>query len=471
MPRLVLWHSSAMLPIQRGQGMSRRSFLQWSALTAGFGLLATGAATPAWAAPGGVPQPAQWLVTRWKDDPWARGAYAALPAGVAPKVRWIIAEQLIRRRVAIAGEFTDWGHPGTVQGAQRSGRLAAKLLDEDGVGDKGRRALVIGAGVSGLEAATRLAARGADVTVLEARDRVGGRIRTDTSWGTPVELGATWIHGVTGNPMVPVTRDAGLSLSAADYSFDTRSVDTGTYAPGADQVRSELGDYLQAMEDADPARRLSVEQWLDQNGWSASDPERAWALNTLITQEYSIDADVLGTHAYLEGKDDRGGDAFVLGGFQRAPEHLAKSLDVRLKSPVSSVSAGKRGVVVLETGGTSHRADIAVVALPHPVLKLGVVRVSGLPKASRRGITQLRTGSLERVVLRFDEPWWTASGITAPGIGLVGARWSEWYDVSANTGIPTLVGFCGGRAADGMPATDTGVVTEAVSELTRAFAN
>lgn len=458
------------MSMRSGEGLSRRSFLQWSALTAGFGLLATGTTTSAWAAPGRVPQPAQWLVTRWKDDPWARGAYAALPAGVAPKVRWTIAENLIRRRVAVAGEFTDWGYSGTVQGALRSGRLAAKLLDEDGVGVNGRRAFVIGAGVSGLEAATQLADRGAEVTVLEARDRVGGRIRTDTSWGTPVELGATWIHGVTGNPMVPVTRAAGLSLSAADYFFDTRSVDTGTYAPGADQVRSDLGEYLQAMEDADPARRLSVEQWLDQNGWSASDPERAWALNTLITQEYSIDPDVLGTHAYLEGKDDRGGDAFVLGGFQRAPEHLAASLDVRLNSPVASVSAGKRGVMVLETDGTSHRADIAVVALPHPVLKSGVVRVSGLPKASRRGITQLRTGNLERIVLRFDEPWWTASGITAPGIGLVGARWSEWYDVSANTGIPTLVGFCGGRAADGMPASDTGVVAEAVSELTRAFA-
>ena len=107
--------------MRSGEGLSRRSFLQWSALTAGFGLLASGTATPAWAAPGGVPQPAQWLVTRWKDDPWARGAYAALPAGVAPKVRWTIAEQLIRRRVAVAGEFTDWGHPGTVHGAQRSG--------------------------------------------------------------------------------------------------------------------------------------------------------------------------------------------------------------------------------------------------------------------------------------------------------------------------------------------------------------
>ena len=187
-------------------------------------------------------------------------------------------------------------------------------------------------------------------------------------------------------------------MSTADYYFDTRSVDTGSYAPGADRVRSDLGEYLQAIEDADPARRLSVEQWLDQNGWSASEPERAWALNTLITQEYSVDPDILGTYAYLEGEDDRGGDAFILGGFQRAPEHLAASLDVRLKSPVASVSAEKRGVVVRETDGTSHRADIAVVALPHPVLKSGVVRVSGLPKASRRGITQLRTGSLERVL-------------------------------------------------------------------------
>ena len=75
--------------------------------------------------------------------------------------------------------------------------------------------------------------------------------------------------------MDPLTRAAGLSLSTADYYFDTRSVDTGSYAPGADRVRSDLGEYLQAMEDDDPARRLSVEQWLDQNGWSASDPERA----------------------------------------------------------------------------------------------------------------------------------------------------------------------------------------------------
>ena len=78
-----------------------------------------------------------------------------------------------------------------MQGALRSGRQAATLLDEDGVGVSGRRALVVGAGVAGLGAATKLRDQGAEVTILEARDRVGGRIHTNLSWGTPIELGAT----------------------------------------------------------------------------------------------------------------------------------------------------------------------------------------------------------------------------------------------------------------------------------------
>jgi polyamine oxidase len=66
------------------------------------------------------------------------------------------------------------------------------------------KVIVIGAGVSGLAAAKELAAHGCHVTVLEARDRIGGRIRTDRIHGAnPIELGASWIHGVT-PPHVPI---------------------------------------------------------------------------------------------------------------------------------------------------------------------------------------------------------------------------------------------------------------------------
>src|SRR6187549_2564199 len=71
------------------------------------------------------------------------------------------------------------------------------------------RIVVIGAGMAGLAAARRLADAGMDVTVVEARDRVGGRTWTDTSLGVPIDLGAAWIHGPEGNPLTKLADEVG----------------------------------------------------------------------------------------------------------------------------------------------------------------------------------------------------------------------------------------------------------------------
>jgi len=64
-----------------------------------------------------------------------------------------------------------------------------------------KRVIVVGAGLAGLMAARHLAASGADVTVLEARDRIGGRIWTSRLWSKlPMDMGASWIHGTQANP-------------------------------------------------------------------------------------------------------------------------------------------------------------------------------------------------------------------------------------------------------------------------------
>ena len=65
--------------------------------------------------------------------------------------------------------------------------------------------LVIGAGLAGLAAARQLSEQGFDVRVIEARDRIGGRIWTSTRWpDVPLDLGASWIHGVEGNPLTAI---------------------------------------------------------------------------------------------------------------------------------------------------------------------------------------------------------------------------------------------------------------------------
>lgn len=73
--------------------------------------------------------------------------------------------------------------------------------------------IVIGGGISGLAAARRLHDASFKVILLESRDRLGGRIHTDHSFGYPVDLGASWLHGVCNeNPLAPLIRGLGLKL-------------------------------------------------------------------------------------------------------------------------------------------------------------------------------------------------------------------------------------------------------------------
>ena len=61
--------------------------------------------------------------------------------------------------------------------------------------------LIIGAGVSGLTAASLLTRAGRSVTVLEARDRIGGRVHSERAAGKVTDLGASWIHGIVDSPV------------------------------------------------------------------------------------------------------------------------------------------------------------------------------------------------------------------------------------------------------------------------------
>jgi monoamine oxidase len=77
--------------------------------------------------------------------------------------------------------------------------------------------VVVGAGVSGMAAAAELMASGCTVKVLEARERLGGRVWTADLAGQPVDLGAQWIEGANKNPIIKLCRDRGIQFVASDY--------------------------------------------------------------------------------------------------------------------------------------------------------------------------------------------------------------------------------------------------------------
>ncbi|WP_081813691.1 FAD-dependent oxidoreductase [Microbacterium sp. CH12i] len=140
-----------------------------------------------------VPLPAASMRSTWAADPFSQGAVSYTRFGVQQATRETLAEP-IEGRLFFAGEAIDVDNPGTMRGAIRSGESAAMRVRTAAV--SGERIAVIGAGLAGATVAAKLAGADVEVTVFEARDRIGGRVHSqlDDSWPMPVQLGS-WLLG------------------------------------------------------------------------------------------------------------------------------------------------------------------------------------------------------------------------------------------------------------------------------------
>ncbi len=443
--------------------ITRRGFLAASVVAAavGPGVLTAPAGTRT------ATRPIRGIVTRWDTDPWSLGSYSALPVGTAPSVRETLGSTVVSGRVVLAGEHVNSTHPATVQGAYRSGQNAARLLTERGVARATKTIVVIGAGVAGLAAAQALKAAGATVVVLESRDRIGGRVWTDTSWGAPIELGAAWVHGVKRNPVPALVRSGGSTLVPTNYDDQVVHTTAGVRLKGLAPAEVQLDRIVTKMGSRPSPIAASVGAVFRASGWQSSVLNN-WLVETHLTQEYGLGPAMLGAQALYEGDWLHGGDALVKGGYNAVPNELARGIAVRLSSPAIAVSARSGQAAVTLRSGEILGADGVVVAVPLSILQRRALRIEGLPTPARLAIDGLRMGSLEKVILQYSDRWWPQAQV----FGVVGGpdhRWAAWFDLTELVGAPTLVGFSAATAAAGRPQSDAACMAEAANRFAAAF--
>lgn len=342
--------------------------------------------------------------------------------------------------------------------------------------------IVVGAGVAGLSAARLLARAGRTVVVLEARDRVGGRVHTERSDGHVTDLGASWIHGVTDSPVAAATEAFGMTsheFTVGGYQPDGRPI--AYYGPDgrrlpaaaahgfADDVRTVDADLEDVVAGSAPdASYLDVtDRAVAAQGWDAERAERVREyLRHRSEEQYGAAIDELAAHGLDDDSID--GDEVVFpDGYDRLPEHLAAGLDVRLEHVVTRVRWGDDGVTVTGAFGTLA-AGTAVVTVPVGVLHSGDLAIEPpLPEPLAGALSRLRMNAFEKIFLRFETAFWDDDVYAIRQLGPHGVWWHSWYDLTGVHGEPTLLTFAAGPAARATRDWDDAEVVESVMEQLR----
>jgi monoamine oxidase len=322
--------------------------------------------------------------------------------------------------------------------------------------------IVVGAGVAGLTAARLLGAEGKSVLVLEARDRVGGRVVTDRRYGLTTDLGASWIHGITDSPVAAAAEAFGMRMveyTVGGYQPDSRPIAyygpdgrrlsdavTRSYIDDIHTVDAALGPVIAASA-PDASYRDVTEEALAQQGWDADRAQRVREYFEHRSEEqYGAWIEDLAAHGLDDDAID--GDEVVFpDGYDRLASHLAEGLDVRLTHVVERVRWSSSGVEAMSDFGTV-RAETAIVTVPVGVLQSDDFEIDPpLPEPVAGALGRLTMNAFEKVFLRFPSKFWDDGVYAIRQQGPEGRWWHSWYDLTALHGTPTLLTFAAGPAA------------------------
>ncbi len=317
--------------------------------------------------------------------------------------------------------------------------------------------IIIGAGAAGLAAGRALHDAGRAPLIVEARERIGGRVHTDRTHG-PVELGAEFIHGDRAATWALV-RAAGLRAELWDGPRLLGRA--GRLLPEDDPIATrarELHDAVIAHDGPDESAASVLARLAPPD-----DPALPFALQWLANVE-AADTSRLSAAALArehELSSNGLGNFHLMDGYDRVLAHLAAGLDIRLGCPVERVRWAPGAVTLELAGGEQLTAKRVLITVPLGALQAGRPAFAPpLPPAKRAAIATIPMGHVTKLVLWFSRELWPAcSAISTDG------RVATWWPVES-AATPTLMGYTGGLKALALAALgEAGAIEVAVAEL------
>lgn len=343
---------------------------------------------------------------------------------------------------------------------------------------KGKKVIVIGAGIAGIAAARSLKSSGYDVVILEGRDRIGGRIWTDRSLGVPVDLGASWIHKSSANhPIEKLAREFRIPIVESDYDSSYKYDMDGKLI--ADDVAAELIEKSDSIikrslriadeEERNPAQTIQ----LIAKGENLSAVERRF-LDWRIYDREAEEGEDFGKFSLEDGEADSFGEDEWLfpNGYDAIPQRLADGLDIRRSTIVNRINTIGSKVKVETTQG-NFEGDFALVSVPVGVLAKGSIEFNpGLSAEKKSAIAQLGMGVLNKTVLQFTKSFWPTDREFLAYVGEKKGYYPAFLNMMTLNKTPALLSFTAGTFARSLETqSDNEVKSQIMSVLRKIFGN
>ncbi|AFV90642.1 FAD-dependent oxidoreductase [Acidipropionibacterium acidipropionici] len=342
--------------------------------------------------------------------------------------------------------------------------------------------IIVGAGLSGLTAATDLVAQGRDILVLEARDRVGGRVENaGLAGGEVVELGGQWVSEAHEQMRSLITAQGLAFAGPTSGDVVVKMHGTVSQVPSASAAKDSLTPFEFADLGQGLLRFRRLAERIAQNPvWTQAN--RAWLSQTLgqwinsnlrtdggrayftaltaralgVAPESAALIDALakaGDGVDLESLVAVNGDLAqqrVVGGVAQVADNLAIGLGdaLRLSTPVVGIVREADHAVVVTRDGERLEARTVVVALP-PRLLVDLTFDPPLPEERVQLAEKVPPGNVIKAFLVYDSPWWRRSGASGQ-MGADEGAVRVMFDTSDDTtGKGVLMGFFEGAEASG----------------------
>ncbi|USK35939.1 FAD-dependent oxidoreductase [Bacillus sp. F19] len=348
----------------------------------------------------------------------------------------------------------------------------SNVFEGTSINNPKKNVVIVGAGISGLAAAAHLSKEGINVTVLEGRNRIGGRIWTDRSIDNiPLDMGASWVHGIKGNPIYDLAKKNKIDTSITNYDSHWIFNFNGDELSESEEIKlkKQSEKFVEFIEEQrsnlhqDKSLTSFINHFITEEDLSEKEQLLLnYYVNTTIEHEYSGSSYNLSALNFDSGEEFLGEDVIFPNGYDQIIQLLIKDIKININERIYKINYEKDFVKVYSEKSL-FSADYVIVTVPLGVLqKNDILFIPELPEQKRKAINKLGMGILNKIYVKFPNAFWSKKPHLLGYVSEDKGQWGEFLNIYHYLNEPILLAL---NAGDFGNAVENRLDQEIISEL------